>query len=364
MLGTDVGGVDRAPFAGAIGVLRDVGARIEHRLDRFLGAEIARWSEVDPVLAEPLSALRRLCLAGGKRIRPAFCHLAFVGAGGARGSAAELDVGCAFELLHTAALVHDDIMDAAPTRRGEDSVHRAFAKLHRTWGVRSDADAFGESAAILVGDLAFVYADVLMVDAPRAVVEVYNEARLEVSVGQYLDVRAAAHGSADAATASRICRYKSGKYTVERPLHLGAALAGRLDDLAAPLTRFAEPLGEAFQLRDDVLGVLGDAGLLGKSTLADLHQGSPNRVVLAARARARGDALRLLDERLGRADLAPDEIDVIRQLLVDVGALDECEDRIRELTAEALVALDAVPLHDHARRELAELAQYASYRPT
>src|SRR5207248_344040 len=199
--------------------------------------------------------LRDLVLAGGKRLRPAFCHWGFVGAGGAPDDPMVVDAGAALELLHTFALVHDDVMDGSGRRRGMATVHRAFEDRHAAAGWS------GEGVAILVGDLAFVYADILLAAAPAPAGQVFSELRLEVNIGQYLDLLGTARRDATPELAERICQYKSGKYTIERPLHLGAALAGRLDDLAPAYTAYGMPLGEAFQLRDDLLGAFGDSSL-------------------------------------------------------------------------------------------------------
>ncbi len=212
---------DAPPSLGAIA------ARVEDRIRVVLDEELARWAAVDAELIEPFEALRELVLAGGKRLRPAFCHWAFVGAGGDPTDRMVVDAGAALELLHTFALIHDDIMDGSPTRRAMDTIHVQFEARHARDGWRGEGRRFGEGVAILAGDLAFVYADRMLAGAPRAAMEVFTELRIEVNVGQYLDLVGTARGRVAEDAARRICRFKSGKYTIERPLHLGAALAGR-----------------------------------------------------------------------------------------------------------------------------------------
>ena len=278
--------------------LAAVGDRAEARIATLLDAEQARWQPVDASLSDALDALRDLVNAGGKRLRPAFCHWAFVGAGGDPDDTVTVDAGAALELLHTFALVHDDIMDGSDRRRGEQAMHRAFADRHRQRGWRGPAARFGDGAAILVGDFAFVYADLLMTDAPRAARAVFDELRIELCVGQFLDLSATATGARDADRARTIEWYKSGKYTVERPLHVGAALAGRLDELEDPLSAFGLPLGEAFQLRDDLLGVFGTESVTGKPVGDDLREGKLTPLLAAATARA--DGRRCPPARAGR----------------------------------------------------------------
>ncbi len=341
--------------------LAAVGARTEARITALLDAEAARWAAVDPSLAEPIAALRTLVLSGGKRLRPAFCEWAYVGAGRAPGSPVAVDAGAALELLHTFALVHDDVMDGSARRRGLPTVHTRFVDRHQDEAWRGDPRRFGEGVAILVGDFAFVYADQLFTDVPPIARRVFDELRVELCVGQYLDLAATARARTDLALAERIERYKSGKYTVERPLHLGAALAGRYEELHAPLSAIGLPLGQAFQLRDDLLGVFGDAEVTGKPVGDDLREGKLTPLLAFATARARSEDARFLD-RLGDPDLSDDDVRALQDLLVDCGACDESERMIESLVQQALHAIDEAPITGDAWRALRELATYVAWR--
>src|SRR5690349_2073817 len=164
--------------------LAEVGGRVEARIATLIDDEIVRWRAVDPDLAEPLIALRELVRAGGKRLRPAFCHWAYVGAGGSPEDPLVVDTGAAFELLHAFALVHDDVMDGSETRRGDRTVHVEFDDLHTDGRWRGEARRFGEGVAILIGDLSEVFADRLMSSSPPAAFAVWNELKIELNVGQ------------------------------------------------------------------------------------------------------------------------------------------------------------------------------------
>ena len=341
--------------------LQAVGARVDARILGLLDDELARWTAVDPELGEPLGALRNLIAAGGKRLRPAFCHWAFVGVGGDPADPVVADAGAALELLHTFALVHDDVMDGSDQRRGRPSVHRYFVDRHDEMGFRSDTRRSGEGAAILVGDFAFVYADRLLGEVPPAARHVFDELRIELCVGQYLDLVGTASASRDAVQATRIERYKSGKYTVERPLHLGATLAGAGPDILDELTAVGLPLGEAFQLRDDLLGVFGDESVTGKPVGDDLREGKLTPLVAAASELADA-AGRALLERLGSPTLTPAEIAAVQTLVVESGACDEIEARIAVRVDDALAAIDRASITDDARTALAELARFAAWR--
>jgi len=355
------GSVPPSRVAPAPPSLRDVGQRVDARILGVLDVELARWEAVDPDLAEPLGSLRDLIAAGGKRLRPAFCHWAFVGAGGDPADARVVDAGAALELLHTFALVHDDVMDGSDQRRGLPSVHKHFIDRHVGLGWQGDARRSGEGAAILVGDFAFVYADQILGEIPPAARAVFDELRLELCVGQYLDLVGTASGSRDAAQATRIERYKSGKYTVERPLHLGAALAGADATVHDALSAVGLPLGEAFQLRDDLLGVFGDSSVTGKPVGDDLREGKLTPLIAAAAARGSvADQAGLA--RVGAPDLSADDIVTIQQILIDSGAVAEVEDRITDRVAEALGALDRAPIGAEARDALADLTRFAAWR--
>ena len=337
-----------------------IAERVERRLEALMEAETARWSVLSADLAAPLDALRRLLMDGGKRLRPAFCYWGHVAAGGAPDEPAVVDAGAAFELLHAFALVHDDVMDGSSTRRGQPTVHLRFGDLHVDDGWRGEPRRFGEGVAILVGDLAHVYADSLMRDAGRAAGRVWDELRIELNVGQYLDMLGTARRDTDSAGARLISRYKSGKYTVERPLHVGALIAGR-DELVPVLSRYGDPLGEAFQLRDDVLGAFGDAEVTGKPVGDDLREGKPTPLLALATEKADARQTEVLGA-IGRADLSADEVAAIQQVLVDTGALDAAEAIIDGLAEQAVAALDGAPIAAGAVDALTELADFVAHR--
>ena len=314
---------------------------------------------MDDDLAGPFAEIGRMVRSGGKRLRPAFCFWGFVGAGGAPDDERVLDAGAAFELMHAFALFHDDVMDDSSHRRGAPTTHAVYADEHRRSGWAGESRRFGEGVAILVGDLAFVLADQLMVGSPPEVWELWNELRIELNVGQFLDILGSVQRDRRLPKAERIARYKSGKYTIERPLHVGALLAAsdRRDELLPALSAYGLPLGDAFQMRDDVIGAFGDSSLTGKPVGDDLREGKPTP--LLARAMARADAAqRDVLERVGARGLDADEIAAIQRVIVDTGALVELEARIGDLADQAVAALDRADITEDARHELTELAAY------
>jgi geranylgeranyl diphosphate synthase type I len=344
----------------------DVARRVGRRLEQVLGDEVQRWTAVSLDLAPPLDALRSILLGGGKRLRPALCYWACAGAGGDIDDRTIIDAGAALELLHTAACVHDDVIDQSDRRHGTETLHVQFARRHQAQSWRGAPEPFGAGVAVLLGDLALVCAGRLLNGAPDDAVAVFDEMRLEVNVGQYLDLLGAAKGVSDAEAASRarqICRYKTAKYTVERPLHLGVALAGPgcLSELAAPLSAFGLPLGEAFQLRDDLLGVFGDPAVTGKPIGDDLREGKPTLLAALAHAEATGAGAHLLADRFGAADLTQAEAMQLRAVIDQSGARRQVETAIAELVTEAMQALDRLAVRPWPADAIAALRDIAEF---
>lgn len=337
--------------------------------------------EVDAALAPELEALRsRLValddgLAGladalvdlasdGKRLRPVLLLLGHDLAGG-RDHADVLGPALALELVHTCALLHDDVIDRSPSRRGRPTLHERFAALHREReDAVGDADAFGRALAILAGDLVLVLADdrfrAARVPSPALALawERFTELRVEVMAGQVLDVDAAATRRVDRERALRIATLKSGRYSIARPLEIGALLAGAPPSLADALRRVGDPLGRAFQLRDDLLGVFGDEGRTGKSTSSDLAEGKRTLLVVEALERLDADDRRALEAGLGDPTLDAARTARLAELIVGSGARDAVERCIAADLAAAEDALAALDVPATPAETLRELARY------
>jgi geranylgeranyl diphosphate synthase type I len=341
--------------------------RVEKALGAFLARQRARLAGMDPALLPVADALDGFVLGAGKRLRPAFGYWGYRGAGGIDRD--ELVAGlAALELVQASALIHDDVIDGSDTRRGEPAIHRRFAGTHAANGWDGDPDQFGRTAAILLGDLCLVWSDELLDGCglePAALARarpVFDQMRTEVSAGQYLDVLSQVSGDETIERASTVARYKSAKYTVERPLLFGAALADAPAPVRAAFSGYGLPLGEAFQLRDDILGVYGDPTRTGKPAGDDLREGK--RTYLVAAALAGTDPAGRAALRAGLGDPTLDEAGVtrLREIIEASGALARTERRIAELTGQAMVALHSVELAGEATGVLADLAQAATQR--
>jgi geranylgeranyl diphosphate synthase type I len=345
----------------------DLRHRIDKALTEFLTDQRSWMAGVDPALAPVAEAIEAFVLGGGKRLRPAFAYWGFRGAGGTD-SDQVVRALAALEFVQASALMHDDLMDRSDTRRGEPSVHRRFAARHRSAGWGGDPDGFGDAAALLLGDLCLVWSDELLHSCglpPQTLARarpVFDEMRTEVTVGQYLDVLTQATGDTSVERAGKVARYKSAKYTVERPLLLGAALADAPAEIRTAYSAYGLPLGEAFQLRDDVLGVFGDPGQTGKPAGDDLREGKRTYLVAAAVETLDQAGRELLLGSLGDAGLDEAGVTRLRELIVASGALTRTEQRIVTLTDAALAALAGVDLGTEARQALVDLAIAATRR--
>ena len=320
--------------------------------------------------ADRLLAESRTAVAGGKKFRAAFCHWGFRALAapvGADEERALLRACASLELLHASALAHDDLMDASDTRRGRPATHRAFEAEHRAVSWRGDPEQYGAAAAILLGDLLLSWSDELLrgcgLPLPRVVaaLEVLDLCRTEVIAGQFLDVSVQARGRADVDAAMTVLRYKSAKYSIERPLQVGAALAGADSAAMEQLSSFGLPLGEAFQLRDDLLGVFGDPATTGKPAGDDLVEGKRTVLVALALDGADEDDAALLDRALGRP-LDADQVERLRSIISGSGAQAQVEEVITALTQRATDSLDRSGLDPEACAVLTTLAAAATQR--
>lgn len=339
-----------------------------------LDARRVELRAIDPRLVDELDRLTGHLEAGGKRLRPRFLcwgyRSAVPGPAGAGLPGGVLRAAAALELIQACALIHDDIIDRSDTRRGKPSVHRAAEKEHAGSGWLGDSAHFGVSDALLIGDLALVWADDLFHQGfteqgrpPEAQVA-WRAMRTEVLAGQLLDLRITADEAADPSAAADeamlVNRYKTAAYTVERPLHIGAALGGANADIVAALRRYGRCIGLAFQLRDDLLGVFGDPQVTGKPAGGDLVEGKKTVLLALARTDLLGrPELAELDAGVGTA-LGPAGSDRLTGIIAGTSAIARVEERISALLAEGLAVLDDLPAD--AADGLRELALAATAR--
>lgn len=340
--------------------------RIQTNLDDFVSEHRSLMFDVSPDTLPLIESLEGL-LAGGKRLRPAFAYWGFIAADGH--DSHEVVRACAsLEFLQACALIHDDVMDASDTRRGKPAIHKQFEALHVSNNWNGSAKLFGEGSAILVGDLALSWADEMLLtsglsnDQLIKAKSIYDVMRTELMSGQYLDLLEQVRGDITHERAETVIRFKSAKYTIERPLHVGAAIAGARPELTQVLSDYGLALGEAFQLRDDLLGVFGDSSVTGKPAGDDLREGKQTMLIAFANLNANSSDKKYLDENLGSSDLSGDTISKLQELLVACGAQDFVENRISDYLEKSMTALESLENDSEAKFALTELAILATKR--
>ncbi|WP_079191246.1 polyprenyl synthetase family protein [Streptomyces sp. CB00455] len=369
----------RDHLTGSAAVDADVPAAVNAALQDALAERVGQCAELDPVFAADIAQrLASFTLSGGSRIRPQFLWWAMRACSDAeRHTLPALHAAAALELIQSCALVHDDVMDRSAVRRGRPSLHTQIALQYpvaaRT--APSAGPAFASSAAVLAGDLALSWADDLvaaldLTPSVRAdVLRIWRDMRTEMVAGQYLDLHGEATASHSVVQAIRTVCLKTARYTVERPLALGAALAGADPVTVQALTAAGRCAGIAFQLRDDLLGAFGDPEVTGKPSGDDLRFGKPTYLLSVARARARalGNARisGLLDDVRGDVPLSEESLAAVREALVATGAPARVERRIARLVEESEHHLAAVgvTLLQPAAGRLAELMRRAAAPP-
>ncbi|TBO57479.1 polyprenyl synthetase family protein [Streptomyces kasugaensis] len=329
-------------------------AATERRLHDFLSAEAVIWARISPRARAPIDAIAALVQACGKRLRPAFCIAGYLaGEGGPEGYDGVVSAVVALEVLHACALIHDDVMDQSDQRRGEPTAHVRFRDEHRERGWQGEAERYGENVAILAGDLALVYSDRIMAEAPATVRDIWCELRAELIIGQYMDVLAAAEFSADPQLARWTAVAKSGHYTIHRPLAVGARLAGR-PDLAAPFQEYGVTVGEAFQLRDDLIDAFGESEVTGKPAGLDFERHKMTLLLGLAMERDTRVRYLFLDDEHG-----PEQL---RRALVESQVRTDIEDHIGHLVQKGCGALAEAALDDAWREQLGAMAHMVAFR--
>lgn len=330
------------------------------KIDGFINDEIEHWKSVDESIVPPLLALSNFISNGGKRLRPAFCYLGAKLMGSDDNSENLINAACCLELLHNFALVHDDFMDRSDLRRGAPTVHKFLESMYNDGNHTGDIEHFAASVAILAGDFAFTYADTFARDLPKKCLDIYDILKVELFAGQQMDIDAGYRSNVTKEQISKIAQYKSGKYTIERPIHLGALIA----DENAPLEKLSEfgsPLGEAFQLRDDILGTFGDKNTTGKPVGDDIREGKFTLLIASAIENANEKELEILSRR-GAVDISEEEIIAISKVIQSNGALDDVEKRIQLLYNDSMEALEKINPNDDAKKLAISLAHYVCWR--
>lgn len=355
--------VDASPGAAerVLTSLTDIRRRVDRHVSDLFDAQLREAEDLVPYSAFGLTQLREVALSQGKRIRPAFAHWAFVAGGGDTADDQAIRAGSVFELLHTFALVHDDVMDESDTRRSMPTLHVTFAHRHNAMGMRGSAQRYGENMAILLGDFMLIICTQLVGSLPPRAVRAFYRAAIQLMHGQYLDLETSALGEQDKVPAATTALLKTASYTVEGPLLVGAELTPRGPELEPCLRTYSQAVGQAFQHRDDLLDLFGDATRTGKPVGGDLAQHKATRLLEIARRRATGADLNLVRD-LDEAVANGMGLDAVRSLFLRCGAVAELELVIKKLIREATTAIADAPMTELGRDMLIDAAHFVGER--
>jgi geranylgeranyl diphosphate synthase type I len=344
---------------------------VKQELAHYLAEQREYLTGIASELIPVCDALEDYLLEGGKRLRPLFAYAGYLSAGSTP-SREDVRAMASLELLQACALIHDDLMDGSDTRRGKPAIHRHFEAMHRTGKMSGVSEQFGVAAAVLLGDLALVWSDHMLHNSGlaheslMAALRIHDEMRIELMAGQYLDVREAGEKEFSVERSLRIARYKSGKYTIERPLHLGAVIArpsqNEHAELVSVLSAYGLPLGEAFQLRDDLLGIFGDPDVTGKPAGDDLREGKRTVLMAMTLEKAAPSVREELMRDLGNPNLTVQRVEELRTIITETGAVAEVEKLIEELATESKTAAQSSAIAADAQPFLLALADSAIRR--
>jgi geranylgeranyl diphosphate synthase type I len=358
---------------------------VQEHLDEFSSTQRRDFSAISEDLA-PLVDYTQSLLQGGKRFRALFCYWSWVGhlansssqssEQKARSAEAMIGIAASLEMFHAAALVHDDLLDQSDLRRGQPAVHKRFETLHSEANWAGSHERFGVAGSVLVGDLMLGWSSEIfgnaLLNAPSEEISAsardeFSRMRVEVMAGQYLDIveeNAAITRAVEDAVgrANKVILYKSAKYSIEAPLLIGAAFAGASSNQLRQLSEFGVPLGMAFQLRDDVLGVFGDSALTGKPAGDDLREGKRTVLIGYTRASLSNSVGKLFDEMLSSRELTDEQVAFLQQTIIGSGALEKVERTIAELADQAMANLERVEIDSQAKANLKSMAQKVIHR--
>jgi geranylgeranyl diphosphate synthase, type I len=306
-------------------------------------------------------------LQGGKRLRPAFAAAGYQVQGDAVPDSA-LRAFASLELIQASALIHDDLMDDSAERRGRATVHKLFSQLHKSAGWQGAPSQFGASAALLLGNLCLVWADQLYFESGHAESDllrakpIFDDLRVEVMAGQYLDLLEQARRTAEVTEIKNIVLHKTAKYTVERPLHLGATLVGASAKQLSTLSEYGLAIGEAFQYRDDLLGTFGDSSVTGKPVGGDIREGKRTLLVALLHEKASPTHWNEFDAILGNQQATEAQVNRATEILTQYKVADEVEKTIQSLLDIAMLACESPEISSTTQSQLQALGHAAANR--
>lgn len=347
----------------AIRTLGEFKKKIDPEIGKYFDRTIRDAEERDKIIADALRYVKKLILAGGKRLRPAFMYYGYLAAGGKEKNEI-LKTSASIELVHIFLLIHDDVIDKDKKRHGLDTVNARYKKIGEKIFPGVDHNHFGNSMAIIVGDMISALGNQILYEAeldPKLIIQALHKLQSLISmtgIGEAQDVYMEYKKKASEEEILAMYENKTAKYTIEGPLHLGAILGGADKHLLKILTDYSLPIGIAFQIQDDILGVFGNEAKLGKSVGSDIESGKQTLLVVKAREKADRNQKKIFDETLGKKNLTQKEIENFRSVIKETGALDYAKKMSMNLILQGRKAIKKSKIKKESKEFLIGIAEY------
>lgn len=344
-------------------VLVEFKKKVEPEMEAFFARVIAENRKIDENIADAISYARKITMSGGKRARAAFMYFGYIAAGG-KEKEKIIKASVSIELIHSFLLMHDDIIDRDSLRHGIKTTHIYYGEIAKKYFKHKDADHFGNSMAIIVGDMMYAFGNQVLFESgfePALIVNALHRLQGVVSrtvVGESQDILIENKGEATEQEILQMYENKTARYTIEGPLHLGAILARADEKMMQSLSDYSIPAGIAFQIQDDILGVFGTVGKTGKPVGSDVRQGKQTILVAKALEKASRAQKEILKKCLGNSDLTEKDLDEFKKVIIETKSLEYAQKLAQDLIAEAKGKIEKVEMNEEAREFLIGIADY------
>ncbi len=336
-------------------------------LEEFFDRAIKEAKKKDKLMAGALEHIKKITMSGGKRLRPALMYYGYLGVGGAK-EAEILRAAVSVELIHSFLLIHDDIIDRDAKRHNVKTTHLKYEQMHKKYLWNDDAEHFGNSMAIIVGDMVAALGNQALFSSdfePEIIIKALIKLQKVVAntvIGEAKDVLISFRGKATEEEILDVCNFKTAKYTIESPLQLGAILGKANEDILEKMSKLSVPMGIAFQIQDDILGIFGSEEKLGKPVGSDISEGKQTILVSQVRKNADSEQLKIFNELLGKNDLTEAEIEKFREIVIGTGALEYAQQLAKEYIAESKKEIADIELEKTSKDFLMGIADYMMER--
>lgn len=341
--------------------------KINIEIESHLDKAIKEANQRDVLTADALRYVKKFTLSGGKRLRAALMYYGYLAVGG-KERKKMLRTAVSIELIHIFLLIHDDIIDNDKKRHRVDTVNFKYQKLGKKISSQGDYEHFGNSMAIIIGDMVGAMGSQIIFDSKfdtnlvfKALTKLQEVVSM-TSIGQSKDIYLEYVGVATEEDILKMYEYKTAKYTIEGPLHLGASLGGASDKTLKNFSNYAIPMGIAFQIQDDILGIFGSEKKTGKSVGSDIEEGKQTILVVKARENSNSKQKKQINDILGKKNITPEDIEKFQKIIKETGSLDYAVALARKLINRGKKNIEKMNINKEAKDFLIGIAGYMIQR--